>query len=170
MADGRRQPALQAGGARLRALLTDPAASSSMPATSLVWNPRTSWKTTRRAGEAAGPEGRSRRPARRLRSARSGPPGRARCQGLSREGVGIRLEPYDLAEPGRLGRFNVAHVPFLGRASAGRATRVKTPVGGDPVQPGAQRGGSSNPPRPCQAASSVSCRASSASWKDPSIR
>ena len=61
------------------------------------------------------------------------------------EGVGIRLEPHDLAEPGRLGRFNLGHVPLLGRASAGRAARVEAPVGGDPVQPGAQRGASLEP-------------------------
>ena len=35
------------------------------------------------------------------------------------EAVGIRLEPDDFTEPGRLGRFNVGHIPFLGRASAG---------------------------------------------------
>src|SRR5712692_8327537 len=34
------------------------------------------------------------------------------------EGVGKWLEPYDLAEPGRLGRFNVGHVPLLGGSSA----------------------------------------------------
>ena len=33
--------------------------------------------------------------------------------------VGIRLEPYDFAEPGRLGRLNVGHVPLLGLAPAG---------------------------------------------------
>src|SRR5712664_4971804 len=56
------------------------------------------------------------------------------------EGVGKWLEPYDLAEPGRLGRFNPGHVPLLGGSSAGRATRVEAPVGGDPVEPGADRG------------------------------
>ena len=61
------------------------------------------------------------------------------------EGVGIRLEPDDLAEPGRLGRFDAGHVPLLGRASAGRAARVEAPVGGDPVEPGAQRGASLEP-------------------------
>src|SRR5216683_2067077 len=58
------------------------------------------------------------------------------------EGVGKWLKPYDLAEPGRLGRFNLGHVPLLGRSSAGRATRVEAPVGGDPVEPGAERGAS----------------------------
>ena len=61
------------------------------------------------------------------------------------EGVGIRLQPDDLAEPGRLGRFDPGHVPLLGRAPAGRAARVEAPVGGDPVQPGAQRGASLEP-------------------------
>jgi hypothetical protein len=35
------------------------------------------------------------------------------------EGVWKWLEPYDFAEPGRLRRFNLGHVPLLGRASAG---------------------------------------------------
>jgi hypothetical protein len=61
------------------------------------------------------------------------------------EGVGKWLEPHDLAEPGRLGRFNLGHVPLLGRASAGRPTRVEAPVGGDPVEPGAERGAAFEP-------------------------
>jgi hypothetical protein len=56
------------------------------------------------------------------------------------EGVGKWLEPHDLAEPGRLGRFNLGHVPLLGRAS-----RVEAPVGGDPVEPGAERGAAFEP-------------------------
>jgi hypothetical protein len=51
--------------------------------------------------------------------------------------------------PGRLGRFNVRNVPLLNRVSAGRATRVDAPVGGDPIQPSAQRGA---PLEPCEAA------------------
>jgi len=35
------------------------------------------------------------------------------------EGVGEWLEPDDLAEPGRLGRFNIGHVPLLSLAPAG---------------------------------------------------
>src|SRR4029453_2859646 len=35
------------------------------------------------------------------------------------------LEPYDLAEPGRLGRFNVRHIPLLRQASPGRSTCVE---------------------------------------------
>jgi len=51
--------------------------------------------------------------------------------------------------PGRLGQFNVRNVPLLNRVSAGRATRVEAPVGGDPIQPNAQRGA---PLEPCEAA------------------
>src|SRR4029450_5337608 len=58
------------------------------------------------------------------------------------EGVGEWLEPYDLAEPGRLGWVNLGHIPLLGLASAGRTTRVETPVRSDLVEPGAQRGAS----------------------------
>ncbi len=68
-----------------------------------------------------------------------------RVDGTLEEGVGIWLEPDDFAEPGRLGRFNIGHVPLLGRASAGRPTRVEAPVGGDPVEPGAERGASLEP-------------------------
>jgi hypothetical protein len=56
------------------------------------------------------------------------------------EGVGKRFEPYDLAESGRLGRFHPRHIPLLGGPSAGRATRVEAPIGGDSVEPGAKRG------------------------------
>ena len=56
------------------------------------------------------------------------------------QGVGKRLEPDDLAEPGRLGRFDPGDVPLLGGPPAGRAACVQAPVGGDPVQPGAERG------------------------------
>jgi hypothetical protein len=49
------------------------------------------------------------------------------------ESVGKRLQPYDLAEPGRLRPFNPKHVPLLGRAPADSAARVEAPVGGDPV-------------------------------------
>ena len=65
--------------------------------------------------------------------------------GTLEEGVGVRLEPEDFAEPGRLGRLNLGHVPLLGRASGGRSTRVETPVGGDPVEPGAERSASLEP-------------------------
>jgi hypothetical protein len=61
------------------------------------------------------------------------------------EGIGKWLEPYDLAEPGGLGRYNPGHVPLLGGSSAGGATRVETPVGGNPVEPGAERGASLKP-------------------------
>src|SRR5262249_54625263 len=39
----------------------------------------------------------------------------------------------------RHGRFELRHVPLPGRAPARRAARVEAPVGGDRVQPGAQR-------------------------------
>jgi len=61
------------------------------------------------------------------------------------EGVGKWLEPYDVAEPGRLGRFKLGDVPLLGRASFGRAKRVEAPVGGDAVEPRADRGASLEP-------------------------
>jgi hypothetical protein len=61
------------------------------------------------------------------------------------EGVGIRLEPNDFAEPGRLGRFDMRHIPLLRWASAGRTQRVEAPVGNDPVGPGADRGASLEP-------------------------
>jgi hypothetical protein len=60
-------------------------------------------------------------------------------------GVGIGFEPDDLAEPGRLGRFNIGHVPLHGRASTRGTTRVEAPVGGDWVEPGADRGASLEP-------------------------
>ena len=56
------------------------------------------------------------------------------------ESVGIGLEPDDFAEPRRLRWFNLGHVPLLSRASVGRAERVEAPVGGDPIQPCADRG------------------------------
>jgi uncharacterized membrane protein YqiK len=52
---------------------------------------------------------------------------------VTKEGVGIGLEPYDLAEPGRLGRLNLGDVPFLSGPSAGRATRIEASVSGDLV-------------------------------------
>jgi hypothetical protein len=61
------------------------------------------------------------------------------------EDVGIWLEPDDFAESGRFGRFNPGDVPLLGRASAGRAKRAEAPVGGDPVEPGAERGATVEP-------------------------
>lgn len=50
-----------------------------------------------------------------------------------------------LRRAGSAGRFNVGHVPFLGWASAHRPAGVEAPAGGDPVQPGAQRGASLEP-------------------------
>jgi hypothetical protein len=39
--------------------------------------------------------------------------------GVGEEKVGIRVEPDDLAQPGRLWEFNVEHGELSGRASAG---------------------------------------------------
>jgi hypothetical protein len=50
----------------------------------------------------------------------------------SRRASGKRFGPYDLAEPGRLGRFNIGHVPLLGLAPPGRASRAEAPVGTRP--------------------------------------
>src|SRR5215469_7072136 len=41
---------------------------------------------------------------------------------------------------GRLGRYNPGHVPLFGGSPAGRAACVEATVGGDPVEPGAERG------------------------------
>ena len=38
------------------------------------------------------------------------------------EAIGSWLEPYNLAEPGGLGRFNPGNVPCLGGPSAGRTS------------------------------------------------
>jgi hypothetical protein len=54
--------------------------------------------------------------------------------------VRVRLQPHDFAEPARLGRFDLGHIPLLSRATAGQANRVEALVRGDPVQPGADRG------------------------------
>jgi hypothetical protein len=56
--------------------------------------------------------------------------------------VGNRLEPHDFTEACRLGRFHIGHVPLLGGASAGQATHVQAPVGGDPIKPRAERSAS----------------------------
>ena len=66
-------------------------------------------------------------------------PGR-RVGGALEEGVRKRLQPDGLVARRRHGRFELRHVPLLGRAPARRAARVEAPVGGDLVQPGAQRG------------------------------
>ena len=86
------------------------------------------------------------------------------------ERVGVRLEPDGLAEPGRLGWLDPGNVPRL----AGRRLAVRSAlrhrlvaIRYSQVRSEARP---SNPPRPCQAASSVSCTASSASCRDPSIR
>src|SRR5215218_6699785 len=126
--------------ARLRALLTDSTVESSMPATSLAWNPRTSRKTRTaswRGGRTCrGHEGQGNGLGLLIAGLRA----ERHLDRALEEGIGIRLQPYDLAEPGRRWWCNPRYVPLGGRASAGRAARVEAPVGGDPVEPGAQRG------------------------------
>ena len=75
-----------------------------------------------------------------------------------------------LRRAGSAREFNLGHVPLLGRASAGRATRVEAPVGGDAVEPGAERGASLEPSEALPSGQQRVLEASSASWKDPSIR
>ena len=65
-------------------------------------------------------------------------PGRP-AGGALEEGVRKRLQPDGLVARGRHGRFELRHIPLPGRAPARRAARVEAPVGGDLVQPGAQR-------------------------------
>ena len=66
-------------------------------------------------------------------------PGR-HVDGTLEEGVRKRLQPDGLVARGRHERFVLRHVPLPGRAPARCAARVEAPVGGDLVQPGAQRG------------------------------
>ena len=113
-----------------------------MSATSMAWYPRTSRKMNTARWRArqdlqSGDEG-QRDGFGLLRSVPSGPSGMS--IDTLEERVGIRLEPHDFTEPRRLGWFNLGHVPLLGRTSAGRAKRIETSVGGDPVEPGADRG------------------------------
>jgi len=64
------------------------------------------------------------------------------------EGIGKRLKPGDLAEACRRGRLVCRDVPLRGGPPAGRAQGVEAPVGGDLVQPGADRGASLEPAEP----------------------
>ena len=83
--------------------------------------------------------------------------------------VRVWVEPRRLGHPGRLGRLG--HRRYLLWAALAVAERVQAAIGGDPVQPGAERGAlleAASSPR--QAASSVSCTMSSASCSDPRIR
>ena len=56
------------------------------------------------------------------------------------QGVRVRFEPEQVAEPGGRGRFKAGRRCGHGRAPAGRPQRVQAPAGGDPVQPGPHRG------------------------------
>lgn len=62
--------------------------------------------------------------------------------------IGVRLEPCDLAEPGRFGQFHIWRVSFVGSSPASRATRVEASVGGDPIEPSPQRGPPVEPAQP----------------------
>ena len=81
-----------------------------------------------------------------LASNRASGPGR-HVHGGFEQRVGERFQPGHLAQPGWFWRFDTGHVPLLGRAPAGRTARVEALVGGDPVEPGAQRGA---PLEPCE--------------------
>ena len=71
--------------------------------------------------------------------------GAERSVGALEEGVGIRLEPDDFAEPvGSGGSTAGMSHSLAGRRLADR-TRVQAAVGGDPVEPGADRGASLEP-------------------------
>jgi len=59
--------------------------------------------------------------------------------GALSQGVRKRLQPDGLVARRRHERFELRHVPLPGRAPARCAARVQAPVGGDLVQPGAQR-------------------------------
>src|SRR2546430_11202 len=66
-------------------------------------------------------------------------PGR-HVDGTLEEGVRKRLQPDGLVARRRHERFELRHVPLPGRAPARCAARVEAPVGGDLLQPRAQRG------------------------------
>ena len=86
------------------------------------------------------------------------------------ECVGIRLEPHDFAEPGRLGRLD----PGMSHSLAGRRLAERSALRHGFVAIRQARRGSRSVPQtvrvPRDAVSSVSWSPSSASWKDPSIR
>src|SRR4029453_12840696 len=86
--------------------------------------------------------------------------------------VGERLEPDDLAEPGRLRGFDLCPGPLPWGASGGRGggSALGHRLVGIRYSQVRSEERPSNPPRPRQAVSSVSWRASSASWKEPRTR
>jgi hypothetical protein len=61
------------------------------------------------------------------------------ADGALKERVRKRLQPGGLIARRRHGRFEPRHIPLPDRAPARPAARVQAPVGGDLVQPGAQR-------------------------------
>ncbi len=133
--------------ARLRALLTDSVVASNMPATSLVWNPKT-WRQTSTANWRGG------------RTCKDGHEGQRDGFGLLVAGLGAERHADGAPEKG-IGMRLEAGRPRRARSSRAvqpwaRPTpwpgvgwphdaRGEHPVGGDPVQPGAQRGTSLEP-------------------------
>lgn len=132
--------------ARLRALLTDSMLASSMSATSAAWNPRTS----RRTSTASWRGGRSWRAVMKAREMDSV------CSKRASGSSGASMTPSSRAlgmgssqttSPSRVGSggstWGTSH--SLAWRRVGRPARVEAPVGGDPVQPGTQRGASLEP-------------------------
>ena len=96
-----------------------------MLATSLAWNPRTSRKMStaswrRRQDLQGGHE----RQGDGFGLLVAGLRAERHLDPTLQQGVGKRLQPYDLAQPGRLRRFNPRHVPLLSRAPAVAARRA----------------------------------------------
>src|SRR5258707_15896744 len=73
------------------------------------------------------------------------PPPQNNCNALRARSDRVHEARGRPRRAGRLGRFNPGHIPRLGGSSASRATRVEAPVGGDPVESGAERGASLEP-------------------------
>jgi hypothetical protein len=84
-------------------------------------------------------------------------------------GVGVGLQPGDLAAPRRLGRLE-RRDGRRRRPSPAVADGVEAAVRGDAVEPGAKRRGAGEVVEARHAAAIVSCTRSSASVSDPSMR
>ena len=157
--------------ARLSALVTDSTVESSMPATSLAWNPRTSRKistATWRGGRTCRAVTKASEMASACSYRASGPGGTWIAPSRRASGNGCS----QTTSPSRVGSGGstpgTSHSLAGRRLAARRASRHRlVAIRYSQVRSEARP---SNPSRPCQAASSVFCRASSASWKDPSIR
>ena len=94
--------------------MTDSTVEPSMSATSVAWYPSTS----RRISTARWRGGRSCNAVTKASEIASfcsyRACGSATVDGTLAQYVGIRLEPYDLAQPCRLGHFHIGDVPLLG--------------------------------------------------------